>query len=53
MPRILVTNDDGIDAPGIAVLENALADVGEICTVAPLIEQSGAGPHHAPPAVPL
>ncbi len=43
MPRILVTNDDGIDAPGIAVLENALADVGEICTVAPLIEQSGAG----------
>ena len=43
MPRILITNDDGIDAPGIAALEDALAAVGEICTVAPLSEQSGAG----------
>lgn len=43
MPRILITNDDGIDAPGIAALESALAAVGEIHTVAPLSEQSGAG----------
>lgn len=42
MPRILVTNDDGIDASGIIALENALAPVGEIYTVAPLKEQSAA-----------
>ena len=42
MPTILVTNDDGIDAPGIAALEHALAAVGEVCTVAPISEQSAA-----------
>jgi len=42
MPTILVTNDDGIDAPGIAALEHALAAVGEIYTVAPISEQSAA-----------
>lgn len=42
--RILVTNDDGIHAPGLAVLEdiaNALSDDVWIC--APSEEQSGAG----------
>ena len=43
--RILVTNDDGIDAPGLAVLEDiagALAGPdGEIWCVAPAFEQSG------------
>ncbi len=39
-PLILITNDDGIEAPGIRALEAALAPLGRIRTVAPLIEQS-------------
>ena len=39
-PRILVTNDDGIQAPGLHALEATLARVGEVYTVAPLHEQS-------------
>ncbi len=39
-PQILVTNDDGIGAPGIAALEAALRSVGEVFAVAPLYEQS-------------
>ncbi|MEQ9259844.1 MAG: 5'/3'-nucleotidase SurE [Roseovarius sp.] len=43
--RILITNDDGINAPGLAVLEEiatALAgSSGEVWTVAPAFEQSG------------
>jgi 5'-nucleotidase len=42
MPKILVTNDDGILAPGLHALEASLAHVGEVHTVAPLHEQSGA-----------
>ena len=41
-PLILITNDDGIDAPGIRALEGALAPLGRIRTVAPLMEQSAA-----------
>lgn len=45
--RILITNDDGINAPGLAVLDeiaNALAGPnGEVWTVAPAFEQSGVG----------
>lgn len=45
--RILVTNDDGISAPGLAVLEAIAADLagsdGEVWTVAPAFEQSGVG----------
>src|SRR5262245_31551926 len=40
--RILVTNDDGILAPGIAALAEALAPLGEIEVVAPESGQSGA-----------
>ncbi len=41
--RVLVTNDDGIDAPGLAVLERALAGiVGEVWVVAPDKERSAA-----------
>ncbi|HEY4832725.1 MAG TPA: 5'/3'-nucleotidase SurE, partial [Waddliaceae bacterium] len=29
-PRILITNDDGIHAPGIKYLWNALKDIAEI-----------------------
>jgi len=42
-PRILVTNDDGIHAPGLEVLERIAADIGgELWVVAPETEQSGA-----------
>ena len=45
--RILITNDDGINAPGLAVLDRIAAEVagpdGEIWTVAPAFEQSGVG----------
>ena len=39
--RILLTNDDGIDAPGLAVLEAALAGRGEVFVVAPIEVLSG------------
>ncbi|MEO3414769.1 5'/3'-nucleotidase SurE [Roseovarius sp. CAU 1744] len=45
--RILITNDDGINAPGLEVLHGiatALAGPdGEVWTVAPAFEQSGVG----------
>lgn len=41
--RILVTNDDGIDAQGIQVLAESLKEVGEVIVVAPLKEQSAVG----------
>jgi 5'-nucleotidase len=42
MPRILVTNDDGIYSEGIRKLANALKPVGDIIIVAPDREQSAA-----------
>ncbi|HEU0223765.1 MAG TPA: 5'/3'-nucleotidase SurE [Paracoccaceae bacterium] len=43
--RILITNDDGISAPGLAVAEAIAAEVageaGEVWVVAPVFEQSG------------
>ncbi|WAH60862.1 5'/3'-nucleotidase SurE [Pseudomonas silvicola] len=40
--RILLTNDDGIDAPGLAVLEHIAAQLArEVWVVAPLQDQSG------------
>jgi 5'-nucleotidase len=42
--RILITNDDGINAPGIYVLEKIAAKLSDdIWIVAPTEEQSGAG----------
>ncbi len=42
--RILVSNDDGINAPGFAVLERiAMSLSDDIWVIAPEIEQSGAG----------
>ncbi len=38
--RILLTNDDGIEAPGIRALHGALRGLGEIVTIAPLTVQS-------------
>jgi len=40
---ILLTNDDGIYAPGLAALERQLRRLGEVCIVAPATEQSGVG----------
>ncbi len=42
-PRIFVTNDDGIFSEGIERLAAALADVGDVHTVAPDQERSAAG----------
>ena len=41
--KILVTNDDGIDSPGIRALADAVSRVGEVLFVAPDKEQSGVG----------
>jgi 5'-nucleotidase len=41
--RILLTNDDGIYAPGLAAMREALARLGEVFVVAPATEQSGVG----------
>ncbi|MDM8001187.1 MAG: 5'/3'-nucleotidase SurE, partial [Dehalococcoidia bacterium] len=41
--KILVTNDDGIDAPGLWALADQLATVGEVVVFAPAHEQSGVG----------
>ena len=40
MHQILITNDDGINSPALAALENALADLGEVTVVAPDRERS-------------
>lgn len=39
--RLLLTNDDGIDAPGLAALAEAAAEFGEITIVAPRDALSG------------
>ena len=41
--QILLTNDDGIYAPGLAALERELSRLGELTVVAPASEQSGVG----------
>ena len=45
--RILITNDDGINAPGLEVLTEIASTIagpkGEVWTVAPAFEQSGVG----------
>ena len=41
--RLLLTNDDGFDAPGIEALAVAVAGLGEASRVAPIGPQSGCG----------
>ena len=41
--RILVTNDDGVRAPGILAVAQALQSLGEITIAAPAENQSGKG----------
>jgi len=43
MPRILVTNDDGVQSEGIRVLAEALAPLGNVTIVAPMQEASAIG----------
>lgn len=42
IPRILITNDDGIHAEGIMALEAVMRQIGEVYVIAPESEQSGA-----------
>ncbi len=42
-PHILVTNDDGVAAPGIAALVDALRGIADLTVVAPSHENSGMG----------
>ncbi len=42
LPKILITNDDGIHSEGIAALEQALKELGDVYVVAPESEMSGA-----------
>ena len=42
-PLILVTNDDGINAPGIRCLIDVMSEIGEVIVVAPDSPQSGMG----------
>src|SRR6516164_8503435 len=41
--RILLTNDDGVYAPGLKALRAELQKLGEVTVVAPATEQSAAG----------
>lgn len=41
--KIVITNDDGLDAPGLAALEAACRPLGDVLAVAPECEQSGVG----------
>lgn len=43
MTYILVTNDDGVQAPGILALKQAMEALGEIEVIAPAINQSASG----------
>lgn len=42
-PLILVTNDDGIDSPGLEAAARAVRPLGEVLVVAPCQQYSGAG----------
>ena len=42
-PLILVTNDDGISAPGIRTLISAMNTIGDVVVVAPDSPQSAMG----------
>jgi 5'-nucleotidase len=42
-PFLLITNDDGIHAPGIKHLWQAVHDFADVAIVAPMVEKSGCG----------
>src|SRR6187431_3376512 len=39
--KLLLTNDDGVDAPGLQALRGAVAQLGEMISIAPLLALSG------------
>lgn len=41
--QILLTNDDGVFAPGLRALRKELKRLGDITVIAPFVEQSGVG----------
>jgi 5'-nucleotidase len=41
--RILISNDDGIDAPGLSALYDAVKELGEVTVIAPVVERSAVG----------
>jgi 5'-nucleotidase len=41
MTQILLTNDDGIESPGLALLRRSLDPLGDVLTVAPAYDASG------------
>jgi 5'-nucleotidase len=43
IPTVLVTNDDGIEAPGLATLAMAAAGIGRVVVAAPVDDRSGSG----------
>jgi len=43
MPRILITNDDGVRSPGVKALADGLDGLGEIFVLAPIREASAIG----------
>ena len=42
-PEILLTNDDGIESPGLRALYDSLSDAGNVTVVAPANDQSAVG----------
>ncbi|UFH35965.1 5'/3'-nucleotidase SurE [Flavobacterium acetivorans] len=42
-PLILITNDDGVSAPGLRTLISVMSEIGEVVVVAPDQPQSGMG----------
>lgn len=42
-PDILLTNDDGIDAPGLRAVHDRLDEIGTVTTIAPSTDNSGVG----------
>ncbi len=51
-PRILLTNDDGARAPGLAAAYEALAEAGDVTVIAPAEQRSGVS-HQITLEVPL
>jgi 5'-nucleotidase len=47
-PLILVTNDDGINSPGLHALALAMADLGDLLIVAPSSQRTSAGRGYPP-----
>jgi len=47
-PLILVTNDDGIDSPGLHAAAEAVADLGDLLIMAPSSQRTAAGRGHPP-----